>query len=99
MTRLLLIDRVDGSPLFRLLKTLGADCDRFSSVEEALSASSLGPGEKCALILSSEHLVEACALAHSRALSPSQLFADVAHVLVYPWGPRDEGAKALSDWL
>ncbi|MGI8959998.1 MAG: hypothetical protein ACR2IV_09610, partial [Bryobacteraceae bacterium] len=81
------------------LKTLGADCDRYSSVEEALSASSLGPGDKCALILSSEHLIEACALAHSRAFSPSQLFADIAHILVYPWGARDEGAKALSDWL
>jgi hypothetical protein len=99
MTRLVLIDRVDGSPLFRLLKTLGADCDRFSSVEEALSASRLGPGDKCALILSSEHLVETCALAHAQALSPTKLFSSFAHVLVYPWGPRDEGAKALGEWL
>ncbi len=68
-------------------------------MEEALSASSLGAGEKCALILSSEHLVEACALADSRALLPSQLFSDVASLLVYPWGARDEGAKALSNWL
>lgn len=99
MTRLVLLERDGDAPLIRLLKTLGVEFERCSSIDEALPVPGLAAGDEVALILSAEHLSAARAFARARSLTLAEFFSNFGQVLVFPWDPQADGADALSELI
>src|SRR5262245_2097536 len=95
MRPLVLLESAAGTPVERVLETLGVVFER-RPLAEALGFSAPSATSRPALILSEDQLSIAFTTGEKRAALLKELLSRYAHILVYPFQGTSGGLEALS---